>query len=277
VDLFKPNYATGYAKNASESANPNLWDGLVGAWMPSLGVTGETLRDVSGNGNHGTLTNMDAATDWVATSKGLALDFYPSSQSVTVPSDPKWSLHNAKNATISFYVNINSFLNAGTIQERFLTTSNNAFGAGSNWELGVYTTKTLVFRTESLFTYGTKTLTTKRWYHVVYRISGGSASFYLDGEKDFASSNVTQILQANNYPLIISGLSGRELNGQITGVSIYHRALSPSEIKQLYVDSLAPFKQRRRVIASTQAPPAFNNWYAQPGRKNRIIGSGVYV
>jgi hypothetical protein len=46
VDLLKPSYATGYAKNASQSAHPNLWDGLVGAWMPSLGVTGETLRDV---------------------------------------------------------------------------------------------------------------------------------------------------------------------------------------------------------------------------------------
>ena len=88
MDLLKPSYASGYAKNASQSAHPNLWDGLVGAWMPSLGVTGETLRDVSGNGNHGTLTNMDAASDWVGTSKGLALDYTGGNQRVSGSIDP---------------------------------------------------------------------------------------------------------------------------------------------------------------------------------------------
>jgi hypothetical protein len=33
------------------------------------------LLDRSGYGNHGTLTNMDAGTDWVGSQYGWALDF----------------------------------------------------------------------------------------------------------------------------------------------------------------------------------------------------------
>ena len=65
-----PSYKQGFARCAAESDKPDLWTGLPGLWMPSLGVTGDTLRDISGYGNHGTLTNMDPATDWVMTEKG---------------------------------------------------------------------------------------------------------------------------------------------------------------------------------------------------------------
>jgi hypothetical protein len=53
----------------------NILTGLVGAWCPSLGPSGYTLLDRSGQGNHGTLTNMDAASDWVGTPGGWALNF----------------------------------------------------------------------------------------------------------------------------------------------------------------------------------------------------------
>jgi len=36
----QPSYKAGYAKSASESANPELWDGLRGAWVPAMGSTG---------------------------------------------------------------------------------------------------------------------------------------------------------------------------------------------------------------------------------------------
>ena len=54
----------------------NLRVGLVGAWCPSLpnGGSGNTLPDVSGGGNHGTLTNM-GPEDWVSGQYGRALDF----------------------------------------------------------------------------------------------------------------------------------------------------------------------------------------------------------
>jgi len=48
-------WLSGLAQNASESTHPNLWDGLVGFWVPD----GRVLRDISGNKNHGTLMNME--------------------------------------------------------------------------------------------------------------------------------------------------------------------------------------------------------------------------
>lgn len=58
-----------------ESAYPELWRGCVGAWAPCLGPTGTRLHDLSRYENWGTLTNMDAATDWVVNGGRYGLDF----------------------------------------------------------------------------------------------------------------------------------------------------------------------------------------------------------
>jgi hypothetical protein len=52
----------GYASAAVLSRAPNNL-GLVGYWPLNEGV-GTRAGDFSGKGNHGTLTQMDAATDW---------------------------------------------------------------------------------------------------------------------------------------------------------------------------------------------------------------------
>ena len=43
-DLYLPSYEQGFAQSAGESADPNLWDGLSGLWLPSLGPTGHPIR-----------------------------------------------------------------------------------------------------------------------------------------------------------------------------------------------------------------------------------------
>ena len=48
---------------------------LVGSWHLNEGSGATTAADTSGNGNNGTLTNMDPATDWVNGKFGKALDF----------------------------------------------------------------------------------------------------------------------------------------------------------------------------------------------------------
>lgn len=58
-----------------ESRYPELWEGCVGAWAPCLGPTGLRLHDLSRYRNWGTLTNMNAATDWVVSGGRYALDF----------------------------------------------------------------------------------------------------------------------------------------------------------------------------------------------------------
>ena len=71
--ILPGSYANGFAPRDGQPLYPELWRGCVGAWNPGLGPTGLTLRDWSGFGNHGTLTNMELDTDWT-------------------PSQGKWSL-----------------------------------------------------------------------------------------------------------------------------------------------------------------------------------------
>src|SRR3989344_4032944 len=63
--------------SASTIARPMANSGLVGYWSMEEGTGNSRTFDRSGNGNTGTLTNMDPLTDWVngATSTGQALDF----------------------------------------------------------------------------------------------------------------------------------------------------------------------------------------------------------
>lgn len=59
----KSSYATGFAQWPGMSEYPGLWTGLVGAWAPFLGATGNKVLDWSGNGNTGTYTGTP---DWGA-------------------------------------------------------------------------------------------------------------------------------------------------------------------------------------------------------------------
>jgi hypothetical protein len=73
--ILPASYANGFAPRDGRPLYPELWRGCVFAAAPCLGPSGLTLRDWSGFGNHGTLTNMDAAGDWVASQGRYALDF----------------------------------------------------------------------------------------------------------------------------------------------------------------------------------------------------------
>ena len=122
---IRPSYHQGYARNASESENPGSWLGLVGAWAPALGPTGSTLRDVSGNNNHGTLTDMDPATDWVISGNprlpGWALDFDGSNDYIDIPS------FNVANITIEAWIFVSDVADQGGIVGKRVSGSDDAY------------------------------------------------------------------------------------------------------------------------------------------------------
>ena len=55
--ILPASYLNGFAPRDGQPLYPSLWTGCVGAWNPGLGPSGLTLRDNSGFGNNGTLTN----------------------------------------------------------------------------------------------------------------------------------------------------------------------------------------------------------------------------
>ena len=63
-----------FAASAGVIRKPPNNLGLVGYWSLNDG-SGSIATDSSGNKNHGTLTNMDTGTVWVAGKGGKALTF----------------------------------------------------------------------------------------------------------------------------------------------------------------------------------------------------------
>ena len=256
MDLLKPSYATGYAKNASQSAHPNLWDGLVGAWMPSFGVTGETLRDVSGNGNHGTLTNMDAASDWVTTPKGLALDFdgvndYVNTNSPVVSLDNDFTFLVAVRTPSSLSDNstFRGLIQKGDISSKWASMSYNA--NGNRFVVGIDDGSI-----KSEF-FGSIPLSPRKFYSVagVFR-RGKTLELYVNAELDGSTSDNSGSCDISENVFIGSRKFGSAqyfMRDLFLSASVYNRALSPTEIKQLYVDSLAPFRKKQRVSVAVPA------------------------
>jgi hypothetical protein len=90
---------TGYARNASESAFPQLWNGLVGWWCPSIHARGGTrLLDLSTRANNGSFTGLTAADGWLVSGGYGAIQFPVSGSRVdcgTLPGfsgDCTWSI-----------------------------------------------------------------------------------------------------------------------------------------------------------------------------------------
>ena len=66
------------------SATVDLANGLVGHWSFDE-VNGTTVKDSSGNDRHGTLVNMDSATDYVDGKVNKAIDLDGSNDYVSIP------------------------------------------------------------------------------------------------------------------------------------------------------------------------------------------------
>ena len=73
--------AKAHGKN---SLDPDAWTGLAALYPFNQGG-GKKLYDVAGHDLDGTLTNMDPATDWVATEMGWTLEFDGVDQYIALP------------------------------------------------------------------------------------------------------------------------------------------------------------------------------------------------
>jgi hypothetical protein len=102
----------------------------------------------------------------------------------------------------------------------------------------------------------------QKWQHVTVTwdgsTSGTNAHIYYDGIA-VASGTMSVIPQVSTQYPIQYGRANRSTeiwSGKIGQTLAYNRALSPQEIKQLYVDSLAPFRRKQRVSVAVPAAVA---------------------
>jgi hypothetical protein len=110
----------------------------------------------------------------------------------------------------------------------------------------------------SLYIDGSVSLTGK-WQFAAMTVEGGLAGIvktYIDA-KQTAQFNRGTFNETGTQDWSIGCRTGtvndRFFVGDIGSVVLHNRALSPSEIKQLYVDSLAPFRKKQRVSVAVPA------------------------
>lgn len=226
------NFSTGYAKNITQSANPSLWKGLVGAWMPSMGRQGITLTDFSKYGRVGVLNNMDPSTDYINTINGYALTLDGANDFIHIGNIREindatrdisisiWAKTSAASTNCFWYYDNNDALSPGT--DAYLITPGNLAigGIGTTGQIN-----TGVSVNDGL------------WHHIVVVLKITSLILYVDNKVAFST---TVAHNHANYSTTLNFRIGDNanvafFNGDIGDTLLYNRALSPSEIKDLYI------------------------------------------
>jgi hypothetical protein len=252
-------YANGFAPRDGEPLFPELWRGCVGAWNPGLGPTGLTLRDWSLFKNHGTLTNMDAGTDWVASQGRYALEFDGTNDSVALGYRPVLNLQSPlticcwcfPTANVSQAVVYSNMTGSFTGCETALTTLIPRFWNGSSW-----------FN-------ATQPLPANTWSHVAWTNNGTVTQIFINGQLRGSSTHNGPTSNTSIPQHIGSRNTAIPFIGLLDCLELYNRILSPNEIRLL---------ASRRGIAYEMAP---RNWTSQQIAAYRaryysqVIGSGV--
>jgi hypothetical protein len=224
---IKQLYNMGQVKlNTSQSGR--VTSGLIGYWSfngPDISWSTNTAYDRSGQGNNGTITNMSTSSSPTIGKVGQALNFDGVNDFIPLPSNPigantvtvcAWM----KTSTLSTWQNIVS-------DDNFLfgpyNDGNNSIVVSSNGG------GTVIFSANN-------SLTVDTWYHVcVVRLSSGTATVYINGVQSGTPGTTGTPVAGGTLGIGDRG-NGANLpfKGSIDEVRIYNRALSLSEIKQLY-------------------------------------------
>jgi hypothetical protein len=248
-----------------ESAVPELWGGVVGAWAPCLGPTGLRLHDHSRRSNWGTMTNMDPPTDWVVQDGQYALDFDGANDYVAAGTS---GFVNLTQVTIATWVRLTSTADEMIFNVRPTNTILNffVFAGGVNLRGGGGALTLTVAVPAGL---------TNNWRHLVATINGTSASIFYEGTS-IASGTVTAI-GASPTGVDIAAFTdfgaGYYLAGQMSEITAWNRALTPNEIRQLYLIGRGGMYQRRRRRAIYLPQAGFQAAWAL--RRSQIIGGGL--
>ncbi len=205
---------------------------LMGHWK--LNETGGTLAsDASGNGNDGTLTNMDPANDWITGKVDGALDFSGGDDYVVVSNSA--SLQIADSLTIAGWVWGDSWGSGSEVD----IIARKGTSTPVNYQLAIADRQVSLMLDDmdgGGGIRGATTLNIGEWYHVAGVWDGSVVRIYLNGVLDNNPPDARGgNIGTDTRPLYIGGRSGQDLlDGRLDDIRIYNRALSAAEILALY-------------------------------------------
>ena len=206
---------------------------LVGHWTFDEG-SGTVAADSTIYGNHGTLTNMDPSTDWVAGKIGSGLDFDGNNDFVDIGVPASTILDLSDAFTVMAWVKPTG---------SFHSSWNYVVRHKSKFEFGFYgpgeaEQPRLKVKNDS----GTRLevegdpLAQGQWYHVAGVRSGSWLGIYVDGVLKDSRNDFAGDLNSNAEFLGIGGEGGDDaFNGTIDDVRIYNHALTQEEIETVAI------------------------------------------
>jgi len=272
----RPSYHQGFARSPSESQYPNEWEGLIGAWIPSLGPTGDTLYDWSGFDNDGTLTLMDPATDWVIGGNprlpGYVLDFDGADDSVNAGSPALLDDLFIGGGTLTAWIFPRTLGESdnGRILDKASSTGHADGWAFTNRDAANPRIRFARDWSTNLGEWDSPadSITLNTWQHVAVTYNEGSdqndAVIYIDGQSVGITENNTPsgspVTDAAQDFLIGNFSDLRTFDGFIDGVRVYNRELNAAEILSIYQNSLGAFQLRSRLLARAPAAAPVTFW-----------------
>ena len=201
----------------------------VGWWRMDEGQ-GITAKDYSGNGNNGTLTNMDPATDWVAGKNNGALDFDGSNDRIST---------SALTGKYSGLVSISAWVYHNS------TSDWDDIVAGSCGDLLFgFNSNTISFGGQCNSPFGPVSYSATLeggWHHVAGVYNGSTAKIYLDGNA-VQSLNRSGSFTPSALGIGSTPTGGEYFNGKLDDVRIYNYALSAEQVKQIMNDGAVNFR-----------------------------------
>lgn len=230
--------------------------GLVGCWLFNEGG-GSRVFD-SARRNHGTLTNMDPASDWVNGKFGRALDFDGSDDYVNFGDYS--ATDGLRRLSVDLVVRVDNVTNS-TPGRHWVGKWGGAFGTNCEWIISQADGQggKLVFAAVTnganyfLLTTTSNILTSGAWVRISVVWNGGTVgSIFVNGVQQAVTNSSlgspTAIMTSTAEMRFGRQTAGTaSLAGRIDRCVIYNRALTAAEVRQLYVDPFC-FIRRSRVV-----------------------------
>jgi hypothetical protein len=202
--------------------------GLVGWWKLDESAGQTIATDSSGNGNDGTLTDMDPATDWVTGKIGGALDFDGSNDSVDCGTGV-----DVANSSFS----VCGWLKRASSGSQHVIVGQGPMSTNSSLLLGFNGGDNLMFAfySNDLYTAGAYTDTTQ-WHLLAgtFDTSTGARKIYWDGVEVATETGAANYAGTGTFWIGRTGYSTSWFHGPIDDVRVYDRALSAGEIQALH-------------------------------------------